>query len=1318
MQRKTIILLWLLLLVLAGCSDHSIHPQPAGDIQFASTTTSSNTTSLTRDVQGYLWVGTDKGVDIFDGTNFRQLVHHTNDAESLPSDMVNMVYRDPTDTMWVATGNGVACYLGNGRFRSFPSSAPHRYASSVIKTRSGQVLAVFGNHLCRLRTDSFVTIAQLGVASSPLEPSAIYESGNGRVMVAISRNIFISDASLLRFKPFFSQDDGGTCSAEDQNYVCVTSFARGTTIFSKRDFSVVDNYKPIDPLVPEKVFLYNNKLYMTTHDGTYSLDRRLGQFVADTTLLNRDDDYRFLTCTFVDKDNTLWGGFLHKGFRAIQPDAVTPMCEMAAKLNPLFGEAGLINLTCDMKGNLAGALVDDRLFFYHGQSHQAQLFSISDYSGIHSKQHVQNIILAHGYLWVVTTSSIYALAYGDGLRLTQFYDPGLAHRSLCGNATATDRGIAVLLDDNQLLNINAYQLHPSTTSYVYNSKWKVAYSSGPMTITVKRMKGCHAEMTDNILNAGAGNVIISDEHGESELVALSTGRSIKAKVIGKDEHIRCTMVDGHHVYLGTDKGLYLWHSDINQTDILAGTEGLSVDGIVIKDSKLYFSAAGQLMAYDMSRHKPSTVWAGSKASSFQQGSLCVANNLLLAINSQHRLQTFNVDVKGRKQQPRLIVEDLLVSNGMEKPTRCEFWKQDGNIRVQLRHDENNIAILFAAIGERLSGDYIYHYRLEGYDDHWRECVGSKNVEYMKLDPGHYTFVVRCTDQTHPWLTAQRQIAIVVHPHPLASVWAIVFYLLAAAAITFYLYRLLFRMRMERVKAETAERGKEQERYINQMNMSFFANISQEFRNPIAMIAGPIRVLANAKDLSKAQANMVRLISQSASILTKLVDQLLDFNRLDSDALKLEVSRKDVTQIVSDLAHHFDITAKEKDITVSFSGLGEPIYMLVDEDKVSKITDNLMVNALSHTPQGGTIDISLGQEGDLLRLTVENSGEQIPASAMPHIFDRYYLSYGSGIGLYYIRRLAQLHHGAVAAENIDHGVRFIVTLPTNEEAYTAEERKPGQQEMLRQLTDDDIIRSHRDETTAIAPDDERRRLLIIDNDVNMSYFLRKFFEDEFIVTNRYDVDTAEEALDQIQPDVIIMETTFTGKSGFDFCRQLRASSAWSSVPVIFLTGQNADEAKAEGIRAGANYYITKPFSPDYLREVVMAEAEHGQQLRLAAKHEPSQPKEQKTISKRDEQLLSDIYHFMDDHILEGHIDVTALSRKVLIGRSKVYEKIKELTGCTPNDLFRIYKLNKAAELLRDGNYNVSEVAERTGFSSIAYFSRTFKQHFGVSPKDYS
>ena len=1290
MTRRLTIFITFIIILLTGCSKKSLYPEEAADLTFSTTLSSPGVTAFARDGKGFMWIGTHHGLNIYDGSHYRQIFHSPADSNSLRSNNIYALYKDPGNRMWIITPEGIDLYKGNGIFRHFNGPSPTAMASSIMQTSGGNVIALFGNELCELQNGMFRKKTTLPRNHS-ISETAIYENAHGQFLINTGSHLVLCDKDLKPLRTLIKSSSIHTTA--DRKLISYVTFNEGITYLRRSDFKTVFKTGKGLPIVPEYVTLFKGKLIITGNDGIYTHEGFSQNILPVDTTIQNSLQHKFISQIYVDHNNILWIGYLHSGFLKLSGLQDMTRKNTAEEIRQRIGNSEVLTITHDNRGNVFGATTDDRLFYESGG--KIHIFQLSDLIQIHSQQHIKYLNYSAGLFWIVTDSHVFACHYKNGLQLDQFYDSGLMTGDLNGKAAVTDNGLVLILSHNSMLYIDGTRKHVMKSQSANTVAGTVVQQKGTLTVHLINIKGYSFPFSSNVIPAEKNIVFILRPDGKTIAVNITSGvaHSLLLSLPGR---ILSNIHDGSHIFLGTDQGLYIWDQLLNHIDMVRDIPREPIYNLAFADQKIFFTSGGRINTYSPATHRSTTIWHSSSTRDFLPGTLCVLNRHQILACHDNGLQLFTYNSRRTAIPPRLYIEEIKVSGNGNRNAICEIPAQNSTAKVVLNHDENNISILFAAIDNRLSGEYTYQYRLKGYERQWQQGNGENIASYTRLTPGTYLFEVVCIRQDQPWVRVYRSQSLVVKPHPLLSTTALLFYLLVLASFVIYANRLFIRIRIERVNSQNAEKDKQREQLLNKMNMNFFANISHEFRNPITMINGPVSVLKNSPELSKKSLNMVKLISQSTSILLRLVDQMLDFNRLEDDAMRLSVSPKDAAAIILNLARNYEVSAAEKEIHFIYNGLDQPVFTLIDEDKISKIFDNLMTNALKHTPEKGLVTITMEAENRQLHLNVENTGEHIPEKELNSIFKRYYevstylSNWGTGIGLYYVHRLAKLHHGSLDAGNTEKGICFYLTLPMDEKVYTEAERQMKVTEIKENLSDDLIVRARRDENGIPKDKDTRPHLLIIEDDPNTSYFLRKIFEDDYMVFNRYDTESATDSLDTIQADAIITDVLFTGTSGLDFCRNLKQSEEYAGIPVIMLTALNTGRQQTEGIEAGADAYITKPFDTEYLRAVVRSAVKNMQKHRELMRQIPQEEDDRKIkkISQKNQEFMTSVYDFMENNIMNGELDITRLCRHLLVSRTKLYGRIKEITGNTPNEIFRNYKLNKAARLLKEGNMNVS------------------------------
>ena len=558
--------------------------------------------------------------------------------------------------------------------------------------------------------------------------------------------------------------------------------------------------------------------------------------------------------------------------------------------------------------------------------------------------------------------------------------------------------------------------------------------------------------------------------------------------------------------------------------------------------------------------------------------------------------------------------------------------------------------------------------------------------------------------------AERKIEIIIKSAPW---WSSAAWLLYFGIIAFVLYtfnRLYLKARTNHLRLLEEQRETEREKRAKEMNMRFFANISHEFRNPLTIIAGPLMMLNADKALPDSVHRILNHVCISVNRMLRLIDQMLDFNQLETDELRLRVVEVDAAEELRQQVASFEESARVKGIKLELVIKQGNYLMWLDGDKVEKIMGNLFTNALKHTSPGGVIRISAHVDDDILEVSVFNSGKLMAEDRMQDVFKRYYqladsqdsdlYGWGTGIGLYYKSIYNKV-------EIADRGKR-VMQIPLEE--------KSEEGRVKNSLAEKDDSTRNTSPSGKILP-----RILIVDDDVDVAQYLHHIFASAYEVVNRYSAEEALADLEVVKPDLILSDVIMGQMSGFEFCKFLKSNLSFSHIPVILITAMSTMSEQIDGLQLGAVAYVTKPFDPVYLKALVKSQLHNMQMLRqhLSESTETGSlsAKVADTLSLQDRKFMDELYGWMEKRSAEQDLNVATVCRDMLISPAKFNYKIKELTGETPGIFFRKYKLNKAAVWLREGKYSISETAVLTGFSTAAHFSVAFKKQFGVSPSEY-
>jgi signal transduction histidine kinase/AraC-like DNA-binding protein len=559
------------------------------------------------------------------------------------------------------------------------------------------------------------------------------------------------------------------------------------------------------------------------------------------------------------------------------------------------------------------------------------------------------------------------------------------------------------------------------------------------------------------------------------------------------------------------------------------------------------------------------------------------------------------------------------------------------------------------------------------------------------------------------------LKIVILPPFWQSVWAYILYFLAAIVAVFFSIRII--KQINRLHTEV-----EVERQLTEYKLRFFTNISHEFRTPLTIIRGSIENLTAMGNLPEAATKQVNQMSKSASRLLRLIDQLLEFRKLQNKGLKLQLTRTEAVAFFYDIYQTFQELAEKKKIEFLFESNLPQKEMLLDRSKWDKMGYNLLSNAMKHTPDNGMIVMRLvfSEPDDQFSLSVADNGVGVPKEKQNSLFVRFAQFNssigGTGVGLHLTAELAATHKGKIEyADSELGGACFTVAVPLSDDNYrneTIEETQPASKYTDSAVEVLSIMDFH--ENSLPGKHYKAYKLLVIEDDDEVREFISSQLNDAFSVIVAKDGTEGLEKAVQEQPNLIICDVMMPGIDGFEVTRRLKEDFLTSHIPIVLLTAHSSEEHQLEGIQAGADAYITKPFSIKYLVARIFKLIEQRERLQRKFAQEPGMPVLPISVTDKDKEFIDKIHDVIEQNMGDFDFSVDAFAQTAGMGRTTFYKKVKGLTGHSPNEYLRIIRLKKAAELLVTTHLNVSEVSYKVGINDPFYFSKCFKVQFGKSP----
>lgn len=672
--------------------------------------------------------------------------------------------------------------------------------------------------------------------------------------------------------------------------------------------------------------------------------------------------------------------------------------------------------------------------------------------------------------------------------------------------------------------------------------------------------------------------------------------------------------------------------------------------------------------------------------------------------------------------PRIVLTDLRIGNeslrpGMEgSPLTMEL---DDMPELVLSHRNNMFTIQYAALDMADNAAIGYAYMLEGLEDNWKHVGNQRNVTYTNLKKGSYIFKVKSTNSDGVWVENIRSLRITVLPSFWETGWAYSLYvigLLFLMATITYIFFVIYRLR-HKVSIE---------QQIADVKLRFFTNISHELRTPLTLIVGPVEKILQ-KNLAKDIQDDLLLVKDNANHMLRLVNQLLDFRKIQNQRMKLKVSEVDLSVFIPRVMANFKELAVRQHIEFCFETELEHLKVWIDKDKLETILFNLIANAFKFTPHGKSIIVTLKDEKSKVCIGVRDEGIGIEADKQNLIFSRFETAIeknlfnlpNTGIGLSLVKELVELHHGTISVSSKPgQGTCFSVYLQAGKEHYLE-----GSVEWI--VTDFENKGVFLQEPVReILIKEDKSTLLLVEDNVELRTFIRNTFAEQF---NLLEASDGEEGLNLAIaniPEIIITDLMMLRMDGLTMIKELRKNLNTSHITIIMLTAKADQESEFMAIDEGADAYITKPFSLSYLQAQVnnllkrrIQLQEYYNQHLLHKKSEEPEFKPERTFSSNDKKFMDDLVEFLNENIDNSELLVDDLVGNFHMSRSVFFKKLKVLTGLSPVEFIREIRMKRAAELIKDDEHNMAQIAYMVGFSDPHYFSKCFKLVYNMTPTEY-
>lgn len=663
--------------------------------------------------------------------------------------------------------------------------------------------------------------------------------------------------------------------------------------------------------------------------------------------------------------------------------------------------------------------------------------------------------------------------------------------------------------------------------------------------------------------------------------------------------------------------------------------------------------------------------------------------------------------------------------------------------IRLKYNENSFLISFISVSYQYQQDIQYSYQLKGFEQNWSAPTKELGIRYTNIPPGDYTFHVKSMSKNGGQQLDEQTIRIHIAQPYWNTTLAWLIYIILLAGITYFVWRF-FANKME--KKHFSEK------------IQFFINTAHDIRTPVTLIMAPLGDLSKEEGLSKEGKRYLQIARKNTEKLYNLITQLLDFQKIDTTHLTLQVAEYDLKSYLQEKVLSFQTLCESKQIRMQQLLPDSPVSLWMDKDKTDKIFDNLFSNAVKYTPAGGEITVKVEQNDKKITIAVKDNGIGIPRKAQRYIFSNFYRAEnavnsketGSGIGLLLTRRLMKLHKGHISfSSNEGEGSTFLLTfrkgnrhlaryiVPARIDTSIISATEPvieviEPSDLLSDVPDlFDTDLSDTNTNNAPQTDKSKERIMIVEDNDELRFYLKKTFAPIYSVIDKPDGESALEYLKDKSVELIISDVMMPGIQGDELCRRIKSDFATSHIPVILLTAKTEKDAILEGLESGADDYLTKPFDTEILKTKIKGVLQNRKIMReyflshslspVPAAATPNEEKESaectaSLLSPMDKEFLERCTRLVTENLANPDFTINQLCREVALSRTLFYEKLKALTGQAPTEFIKLLRMTEAANLLKQ-QIPVQEVALLVGFTDAKYFSTAFKKHYGVSPSKF-
>lgn len=1290
---------------------------------------SQNTVNaILQDRKGFMWLGTKDGLNRYDGLSFRKFKHDAANPRSIGNSFITSLYEDFNGNIWVGTDAGVYIYYPEKEAfeefdcQSLEKTRIERSVSMIAGDKQGRVwIAVEAQGMfCYDARQKLLRNYPLSEISSNIK-CFTFDSGGTLWLGFYGDGLYYSKDNLATVHPYGSPEDGkrefegGVITKIVQgNYNClyIGSVKEGVSELNLTS-GQVRNLLTIDES-GESIFCRDllpysdNELWIGTESGIYIYNLRTAQFIHLRASLY--DSYSLsdnaIYALYKDREEGLWIGSYFGGVD-YYPRQYTYFAKYYPKniANSLHGKRVREFCRAD-DGTLWIGTEDGGLNHFNPKTKEFHFFEPSaGFTNIHG------LCMDGSHLWVGT--------FSKGLRVIDTRT-GVILR------TYTEGHTSHSLNDNSIFSICR-----TSAGEIYLGTLFGLLRYNRTQDNFDRIPELNGKFVYDIKEDSYGNLWLATYANGAYCYDVSARRWKNYVFDAEDEKslpydkVLSVFEDSYRqIWLTTQGGGFcLFHPDTETFTRYGLKDGLPNDVVyqIVEDDDrfLWLTTNNGLVRFDPKtmEMKVFSTANGLPTNQFnyRSGFKDEAGNIYLG--SINGFVAFDPRTFAENRQvPAVAITDFLLFNKevpvgeTDSPLKSSITFSD---KVVLTADQNSFSFRIAALSYQAPRMNKLMYKLEGFDEGWLTIGESPLVTYSNLGYGDYVFKVKASNSDGVWNEQETSLHLSILPPFYLSGWAYCFYVLffmgCLVCVIFYFKRRNYRKQHRQM--EMLEQEKEREVY--HAKIDFFTNVAHEIRTPLTLIKGPLENIILKKEVDSETKEDLYIMKQNTERLLNLTNQLLDFRKTETRGFRLNFTECDVVAVLRETYLRFTSLAKQKGLDFILELPQECFMADVNQEALTKIISNLLNNGVKYAST--YLRISLETDEKVFHIRTFNDGEMIPDTMKEEIFKPFVrldkedeVTTGTGIGLALSRSLAELHQGSLMMEKGEEVNCFCLTLPVNQDSTITLSAENVSQ------VEENSCGWEQEETDT---KEKKPMILVVEDNPDMLAFVRKQLTTEYSVLTAMNGIEALAVLDNHYVNLVVSDVMMPQMDGFELCKTIKSDLSYSHIPVVLLTAKTNIQSKIEGLELGADAYIEKPFSVEYLLANISSLIHNREKLRQTFAKSPFVAANTMALTKADEEFIWKLNDIIQANLHNPEFSMEDMADALKMSRSSFYRKIKGVLDLSPNEYLRLERLKQAAQLLKEGKSRVNEICYTVGFNSPSYFSKCFLKQFGVLPKDF-